>query len=382
MKTNKKQNLWNHSKEYRMALSPGLALRNSAQPHIEVVLHVFIRNRANPENYPKFLPGKKHFSLVARKVGFLSQKCNGVADNRIVWQHILVVFMHVSCRVWIVNFVCSQPDPRHGKSKWHLSLLELFCTAEPPPPHWGCALSGLHRLRAGLAAPRGVPSPVRVVFTSTCGEFLWFFGMTLPLHSDLKDPTLEQCGREEAATKRDWKEKRADSTFRIPFSLWWSYEQHQWSLSQEQELVPSFPGDSIGSHGPTAPPASGKDLPPGTSKVCMAFSASLSNPLVWGKHCSPIPVLAQQSEFVFPSWSGEHPTAWAQRNTSYISVFHWNSIIFLMAWGQLKFSSCAAEVFSTKAGVLTMVAWHSSSSARSTRLSRCSGSRGSAPRSV
>lgn len=31
----------------------------------------------------------------------------------------------------------------------------------------------------------------------------------------------------------------------------------------------------LGSHDPTAPPTSGKDLPPGKKKVCMAFSASL-----------------------------------------------------------------------------------------------------------
>lgn len=77
---------------------------------------------------------------------------------------------------------------------------------------------------------------------------------------------------------------------------------------------------------------------------------SLSNPLVWEKRCSPIPILPQQPEFVFPSWSGDHPTTWAQRSNFYISVFHWNSIVFLMAWGQLKFSSCAVEVFSTKRG--------------------------------
>ncbi|KAM4781730.1 uncharacterized protein ACIQIH_007797 [Cyanocitta cristata] len=51
-----------------------------------------------------------------------------------------------------------------------------------------------------------------------------------------------------------------DSFYKL--CLWWSYEQHPWSLSEEGELVPSFLGDSSGSHGPTVPPASGKDLPP------------------------------------------------------------------------------------------------------------------------
>lgn len=72
-----------------------------------------------------------------------------------------------------------------------------------------------------------------------------FSGMTLTLHSAPKDPALEQCRREGPATKWDWKEKLADSTFKIPFSLWWSYEQHQWNLPREWELIPSFPGDSL-----------------------------------------------------------------------------------------------------------------------------------------
>lgn len=56
-----------------------------------------------------------------------------------------------------------------------------------------------------------------------------------------------------------------------------------------------------------------------------------------------------------------HPTS-AKEHFLYICV-PLNQHHLLMVWGQLKFSGCAAEGFSTEAGVLTMVAWHSSSSA-------------------
>lgn len=283
--------------------------------------------------------------------------------------------MHVSYRVWNVNFLCSQPDPRHGNSKWHLSVLELLCTAEPPPP---CRLP---RQRAGPAAHREPSSPVRGVYEQLWGVPLFFWGDS---YSDPKDPTLELCRREGAVTKWDWKEKWADSTFEIPFRRWWSYEQHQWSLSQEQELVPSFPGHSFGSHSPTAPPTSGKDLPPGKNKVCMAFSASLvpfkSSGLGKALLSHPCPVPTTRICFSQLKRGVSHCTS-PKKQFLYI-CFPLKQHHLPGGVGSVKVLKLRCGGFLHKAGVLTMVAWRSSSSARTARLSRCSGSRGSAPRTV
>lgn len=226
-------------------------------------------------------------------------------------------------------------------------------------------------------------SPVRAVFTSSCGESLCFMGMTLTLNSDPKEP---------ASSSTRGKEQWLNGTGRKNELI-----AHSKFLSACGGVMSSTSGDfhkngswfPASKRTPLGPMAQQSHLPQAWMYLLVRtrfarhsqHPRSLSNLLVWEKRCSPIPMLPQQSEFVFPSWSREHPTAWAQRN-NFLYVFHWNSIIFLMAWGHLKFSSCAVEVFSTKAGVLTMVAWHSSSSARTTRLSRCSGSRGSAPRTV
>lgn len=181
------------------------------------------------------------------------------------------------------------------------------------------------QLRAGPAAPRVPPALPGWFLQAPVLGFSDFLGWLFLSPQGSQRPTLEQCRREAAATKRDWKEKRADSRFRIPFSLWWSYEQHQWSLSQEQEQLPrGFLWEPRPNSTTCLRQAPASCYEQGLHGIL----SILLNPLVWEKRCSPIPVLAQQPEFVFPSWSGEHPTARAQRNTFYISVFHWTSIIF------------------------------------------------------
>lgn len=201
-------------------------------------------------------------------------------------------------------------------------------TASGTFPSWSCFALLNHLLLTQAVLSVGCTGKGQDLLLTECppalsGGVLWaalvspsvFLWWLLPFIVIPK--TLHWSRREGAVTKWDWKEKWADGTFKIPFSLWWSYEQHQWSLPLERELVPSFQEDST---------AQQYHLP--QARTCLLVRTrfawhsqhpwSLSNPLVWEMHCSPIPMLPQQSEFVFPSWSGEHPTARAQRNNFYI----------------------------------------------------------------